>query len=106
MTETPKNPISEAFETVAPAPTMVEPKSEIPKIFKAAAWVTVVVGTLVVVAGIFFAGFGMAVYSEHASDPHHHQREYPAMVMEIPDGGHGVPNHAQPSPTPSPAPGR
>lgn len=85
---------------------MAPQKSDTPKIFKAAAWVTVVVGTLVVVAGIFFAGFGMAVYSEHASEPHHHQREYPAMVMEIPNGGHGVPNHAQPSPAPSPTPGR
>ncbi len=85
---------------------MVSQKSETPKIFKAAAWVTVVVGTLVVVAAIFFAGFGMAVYSEHAGGSHHHQREYPAMVMEIPNGGHGVPNHAQPSPAPSPTPGR
>ncbi|ORB83026.1 hypothetical protein B1987_03325 [Mycobacterium kansasii] len=85
---------------------MVSTKSETPKIFKAAAWVAVVAGTLAIVAGIFFAGFGMAIYSEHASGSHHRQHGYPAMVMEIPNGGHGAPNHAQPSPAPAPTPGR
>ncbi|ORC04737.1 hypothetical protein B1T48_06960 [Mycobacterium persicum] len=109
MNDTSETGTNETPEAVAPAPPKVTPRSDTPKVFKAAAWVAVVAGTLFIVAGIFFAGFGFAVYTKDASSPHYRQREYPAMVMEIPNaghGGHGAPNHAPSSVAPSPAPAR
>ncbi|WP_136624764.1 hypothetical protein [Mycobacterium pseudokansasii] len=105
MKETLETPVQETSESPAPPATRMTPRTEVPKIFKAAAWVAVVTGTLVIVAGIFFAGFGFAVYGNHAGQPHHRQLEYPAMVMEVPHGNHGAPNHAAPLPAPSPTPG-
>ncbi|ORB93481.1 hypothetical protein B1T44_01620 [Mycobacterium persicum] len=95
----------EPSSSVASASTAVRSTSETPKIFKAAAWVAVVAGTLLIIAGIFFAGFGMAVYSNHASHGSQRHHEYPAMVMEIPNGGHWAPHHAPSSVAPSASPG-
>ncbi|MDD4866358.1 MAG: hypothetical protein PHQ28_04295 [Mycobacterium sp.] len=96
MRETPETSIAGTATAAAPAPAPVgEAAYQSPRVFRFAAWVAIVAGTVFIVAVIFFTGF---VLGRHAGFPagfpgglHRGHRAHPAMMKHPGGPGGGGP---------------
>lgn len=106
MRETPETPTAGTATAAAPVPApVIEAAYQSPRVFRFAAWVAIIAGTVFVVAVIFFTGF---VLGRHAGFDagvhggfHRGHRAHPAVMMHpggpvggglaiIPGGGPGT----------------
>jgi hypothetical protein len=117
MSEYSETPTTRTSTATAPAPALEERALyRTPRVFKAAAWVAIVAGTVFVVAVIFFTGMALG----HHGGGHHHGHKHHAMmhhhqgfpnggapaVSQSPTGPSQVPSSVAPSVAPSTTPGR
>lgn len=119
MSETNEIPTGRTATAVAPQPAEPTPVRQTPKVFKAAAWVAIVAGTVFIISVIFFTGFRLGLAAGHGGGHHKHHRHHGLMHHQgIPNGGPAVvtpgtplgpgqvPTSVAPSVAPSPTPGR
>ncbi|OSC40217.1 hypothetical protein [Mycobacterium decipiens] len=100
MSETPGTPTAPTSTATAPPPppASVAPH-QTPKVFKAAAWVTIAAGTVFIVAVIFFTGYALGRHAGHGGY-HHRHHKHDAMMLR-PGTPHAGPAAVRPGPGPA-----
>ncbi|MDQ1496737.1 MAG: hypothetical protein QOI86_77 [Actinomycetota bacterium] len=119
MSEFSDTPTTRTSTAVAPERPSDALAYQIPRVFKAAAWVAIVAGITFIVSVIFFTGMALG---HHGGGHHRHHHKHQSGMMHhsgYPNGGAPqvspgtgpggpgqVPSSVAPSTTPAPTPGR
>lgn len=107
MSETPENTTVRSSTATTPAPLpAAEAPHQTPRVFRVAAWVAIVAGTVFIVAVIFFTGFVLGRHAGfHGACPHHGYYKHHAMTMH-PHGPGGPGGGGPGTPRPGGGPGQ